>query len=68
MALRLREISLNLEENEDSLPRKAAEILGLAPDDIRDWRIVRRGIDARKKPRVLRVYTEIGRASCRERV
>ncbi len=57
MALRLREIPLNLDENEDSLPRKAAAILGLTANDIRDLRIVRRGIDARKKPRVLRVYT-----------
>lgn len=57
MALRLREIPLNLDENEALLPRKAAEILGLALEAIRDVRIVRRGIDARKKPRVLRVYT-----------
>ena len=35
MALRLREISLNLEENEDSLPRKAAEILGLDRSTLR---------------------------------
>ncbi|MEJ2202080.1 MAG: NAD(P)/FAD-dependent oxidoreductase, partial [Desulfuromonadaceae bacterium] len=57
MSLRLREIPLHLDEEESALPVKLAEILGLSVARIRSWRIVRRGIDARKKPRVLRMYT-----------
>ncbi len=57
MSLCLREISLGLDEDESALRFKVAEILGLAANQIDALLIVRRGIDARKKPRVLRVYT-----------
>ncbi len=57
MALRLREVALTLDEEESQLPGKVAAELGLAPSAILDWRIVRCGIDARRKPRVLRIYT-----------
>lgn len=57
MALRLREVSLALDESESLLPGKIAAELGLAPWAILDWQIVRQGIDARRKPRVLRIYT-----------
>lgn len=57
MALRLREVPLALDETESLLPGKIAAELGVAPRDIRDWQIVRQGIDARRKPRVLRIYT-----------
>ena len=56
MALLLREISLDLDEDETILPQKIAEYLKLPVGDIVDVRIIRRGIDARKKPRVKRVY------------
>ncbi len=57
MSLRLREIALGLDEDESALRFKVAETLGLAAARIDGLRIVRRGIDARKKPRVLRIYT-----------
>jgi hypothetical protein len=57
MALRLREVPLTLTEAESLLPRKVAAELGLEPQAIGDWQIVRRGIDARRKPRILRIYT-----------
>lgn len=57
MALHLREVVLSLDEDEKLLPLKAARDLGCPPEALRSWRIVRRGVDARKKPRVLRVYT-----------
>ncbi len=57
MALRLRDIFLTLQEDEASLPLKVARQIGVAPEAIEALRIVRRGIDARKKPNVLRVYT-----------
>jgi uncharacterized protein len=57
MALRLKEIYLTLAEGEESLPIKIAQLLGLDAALLRQVRIVRRGIDARQKPRVRRVYT-----------
>ena len=57
MALLLREISLDLDEDESILPGKIATYLNLVAEDVVNVRIVRRGIDARKKPRVKRVYT-----------
>jgi uncharacterized FAD-dependent dehydrogenase len=57
MSLKLREIVLQLNESEDILPVKIAATLGLDVSAITSWRILRKGIDARKKPDVLRVYT-----------
>lgn len=57
MTLRLREIPLALDESEDLLPLRIAEDLTISADAIRDLRIVRRGIDARRKSRILFVYT-----------
>ncbi len=57
MRLRLREIPLQLDEEECELPRRLAELLGLAEGEIQTWKIIRKGIDARRKPNVLRVYT-----------
>ena len=57
MALRLREIVLSLDESEDSLPNKIAATLNFDVKNIKTWKIVRKGIDARRKPNVLHVYT-----------
>jgi uncharacterized FAD-dependent dehydrogenase len=57
MALRLREVPLTLTEPESLLPRKVASELGLEPQAILDWQIVRQGVDARRKQRLLRIYT-----------
>jgi len=57
MALRLRDVTLTLEEGEERLPGAVARTLGIPRGDICDLKIVRRGIDARKKPRILFVYT-----------
>lgn len=57
MALRLRDIALSLEEDEAVLASKVGRELGLDPAELSGLRIVRKAIDARKKPRVLRVYT-----------
>lgn len=55
--LRLREVPLQLGEDESLLPLKIADELGLLPEQIQSWTVIRKGIDARRKPRVLRVYT-----------
>jgi len=57
MSLRLREIPLQLDEDEDLIPTKIAGILNIPVADIHSWKIVRKGVDARRKSSVLRVYT-----------
>lgn len=57
MALQLREVSLGLDRSEADLPHEVARILNLRPDELVGFRIVRRSVDARKRPRVLLVYT-----------
>ncbi len=57
MSLRLREIALRLDESEASIPEKIATFLGFEVENIDSWTIVRKGVDARRKTRVLRVYT-----------
>lgn len=57
MTLYLREISLELDDDENRLSAHVAAYLGLDEDQVSNLKIVRRGIDARKKPKVRRVYT-----------
>jgi len=57
MALRLREIKLHLEEDEALLSERAAQLLGLKSVDLRNLKLVRKGIDARRKSSILKVYT-----------
>lgn len=57
MALRLREVSLELEEDEILLAGRVADILKIEVGDVAALTVVRRSFDARRKPRVLRVYT-----------
>ncbi len=56
--LRLRNLTLSPEEDRpEKLKKLAGEALGLPPSEIRELRIVRRSIDARKKDRVKLLYT-----------
>jgi hypothetical protein len=57
VTLFLREIPLHLNEDESLLPLKVADYLNLTADQISDLIIVRRGVDARKKPNVRLIYT-----------
>lgn len=57
LRLRLSEVALTLDEDLSQLPVKLADYLQCGPAQITDWSIVRCGIDARRKGRVLRVYT-----------
>ena len=53
----LRNITLLYTEKEAALQLKVAELFSLDASDISALRIVRKGIDARKKPRIKYVYT-----------
>ena len=55
--IRIREISLHPEHNVAQLPYEAARLLKLPNSKIRGLKIVRRSVDARKKPDVRIVYT-----------
>lgn len=56
-SLLLRDLFLDLEEEESALCALAARTLGVPPGELRSFRILRRGIDARHKGRIRRVYT-----------
>ena len=55
--IRLREISLPPEHNIAQLSYEAARILKISPAKVRQVKLVRRSVDARKKPDVRIVYT-----------
>ena len=57
MLLRLTEITLNLDEDESLLAKKAASRLGVTCQEIISLKIVRKSLDARKKNRIQFVYT-----------
>ena len=45
----IRNLRLEIGESLDALPQKAAKKLRVAPERIREWRLVKRSLDARKK-------------------
>ena len=55
--IRIREISLPPEHNAAQLSYEAARLLKVSPSAVRKLKIVRRSIDARKKPDVRVIYT-----------
>ncbi len=55
--IRIRDILLPPEHNEYQLTYEAARLLKISTSQIRQLRLVRRSIDARKKPEVKLVYT-----------
>ena len=55
--IRLRDISLPPEHSVSQLQFEAARLLRLSPSKIREIKIVRRSVDARKKPDVKIIYT-----------
>lgn len=57
MTLRLRELPLTLDESETLLSARVAAELAIPVETISALRVVRRGIDARRKSRILLVYT-----------
>jgi uncharacterized FAD-dependent dehydrogenase len=57
MSLVLREVALTLEEDESLLPSKVGRELGVDPAGLRGFRIIRRAVDARRKSRILRVFS-----------
>ena len=57
MSLRISNLHLKLDEPESVLPDRLAGVLGLAPTDLVNWRILRKNVDARDKNDLQFVYT-----------
>ena len=55
--IRIREISLPVEHSVHQLPYEAARLLKISNSKVRRLNIVRRSIDARKKPEIRVIYT-----------
>ena len=55
--IRIRDIQLPPEHNAHQLQFEAAQLLRISNSKIRSLRIVRRSVDARKKPDVKIIYT-----------
>lgn len=52
-----RNLAVSPHDGEENLLPLLAPLIGLAPADISDFRIVRKGIDARRKQRIKLIYT-----------
>src|SRR5437016_12324896 len=57
MSLRVTNIRLRVEESEAALPARLARVLGVRPEEIARWRILRKALDARDKDALQFVYT-----------
>ncbi len=57
MSIRVSNLRLRLDEPEAALPAHLARVLGLAPEALRSWRILRKSLDARDKDDLHFVYT-----------
>jgi len=52
-----RNLVISPDDGEESLPSLLAAQIGLSPATLSDFRIIRKGVDARRKPRVKLIYT-----------
>jgi uncharacterized FAD-dependent dehydrogenase len=57
MSLRVSNVRLRFDEPEAELPARLAGVLGLAPGELRHWRILRKSLDARNKDALQFVYS-----------
>ena len=54
---RINQLKLHIEHSQADLVKAAAEFLRIKPSDIKDLRVFKRSVDARKKPVIFYVYT-----------
>lgn len=55
--IRINQIKVPLEHSEQDIVLKAAAMLRIAPSEIKSWQIVKKSIDARKKPEIRISYS-----------
>ena len=56
MSLKIADIMLGLDDSEEELPARMAARLGVGPDAIGRWRILRKSLDARRQGEIRFVY------------
>src|SRR2546423_6930274 len=56
MPIRVSDIRLRFDESEAELPARLARTLGVAPEALRRWRILRKSLDARNADALQFVY------------
>lgn len=54
--IRISQIKMPVSHKKEELPEKAAELLHIGKKEILSWKIVRRSLDARKKPELYLIY------------
>jgi uncharacterized FAD-dependent dehydrogenase len=57
MSIRVSNVRLPVDESEAALPGYLARLLGLRPDEVQEWRILRKSLDARRKDALQFVYS-----------
>jgi uncharacterized FAD-dependent dehydrogenase len=57
MSIRVSNVRLSVDENEAALPGHLGRLLGLGPDELQQWRILRKSLDARRKDALQFVYS-----------
>ena len=55
--IRITQIKLPVHHTENMLEDKICQQLKIKPEELQEWKIVRRSVDARKKPDLMYVYT-----------
>ena len=55
--LRVNQVKIRTGHSEEALKKKISEILKIPGQEIRGWKLIRRSIDARKKPELFYSYT-----------
>lgn len=66
--IRISQIKMPVSHSEEDLLQKAAELLHIEKTDILSWKIVRKSVDARKKPDIYFIYTVDVEAAGEERI
>ncbi|MBR6325184.1 MAG: NAD(P)-binding protein, partial [Lachnospiraceae bacterium] len=55
--IRIEQVKMSISAGPEELPGQICHILGIRPQELQDWKILRRSLDARKKPDLWYVYT-----------
>lgn len=55
--IRVNQVKVPLSHRQEDILYKTAKILRIAPEEILSWQIVKKSIDARKKPEIMVVYS-----------
>ncbi|MCM1124257.1 MAG: NAD(P)-binding protein [Eubacterium sp.] len=55
--IRINQLKLPLEHGEEDIIYKTAKLLRVSPDKILSWQIVKKSIDARRKPEIMVIYS-----------